>query len=66
MTPKIYKVKEFNNIMRAKSEWIMIMTKGNGSMIDEPRKTGYVVYYSPSARWFSNYDKALNFFQTLK
>ena len=47
----------------------MIFTKGAGSMVDEPRKNGYVVSdYSgnDSYRYFSNIIKAKDFINNFK
>jgi hypothetical protein len=40
---KIYTVREWNNTKRSEGKYIMMFTLGDGSMVDEPRKRGYVV-----------------------
>lgn len=39
----IYQVKDWNAKKRADKQYMQIYTLDNGSMIDEPRKNGYVV-----------------------
>lgn len=48
------KVTIFNNDMLAQRNYTMIMTKGNGSMVDEPRVRGWVVHGDNFAKWFPN------------
>lgn len=47
-------VTEFNNLMLHRKHYTMVMTTGNGSMIDEPRKNGWVVYGEGFARFYMN------------
>jgi hypothetical protein len=61
---QIHKVKDWNREKLAEQKYIMVFTLGNGSMLDEPRKKGYVVYKKhklggTSAKYMSNYEKAL-------
>lgn len=55
---EITQVKEWNRKMRAEGKYILMFTLGNGSMLDEPRKNGYVVGHLNNCRWVSNIDKA--------
>lgn len=62
-------VEQFNNEMRAKGNYTMVMSLGNGSMCDEPRKRGYVVSkkhrLGGSGSYFiMNYEKALEWLNT--
>lgn len=55
---KLLQVKEFNALMEMMSNYTYIMTLGNGSMADEPRKNGWVVFEMGTlynfAKWYSN------------
>lgn len=62
---KLFQVKRYNNLMLLQKSYTMVMTLGNGSMVDEPRKNGWVVFQSPKlgdehdfAKWFSNRKQA--------
>lgn len=44
--------------MLSQKKYTMVMTLGNGSMINEPRKNGWVVYGDNRAKWFSNRKEA--------
>jgi hypothetical protein len=60
---KIHKVKDWNQSHTG----IMKYTLGNGSMLDEPRKKGYVVQKrhvegGEKSQYFPNYEKALAYF----
>jgi len=54
----ILQVKRFNDLMLLRKNYAMVMTLGNGSMVDEPRKNGYVVYGDNFAKWYSNIKQA--------
>jgi len=61
---KIYKVSDWN---RERRGTILAYTLGNGSMLDEPRKNGYVVQKihlegGNKSRFFKNYALALSYF----
>lgn len=56
---RILQVKRFNNYMLLEKKYTMIMTLGNGSMVDEPRKNGYVLCGDDWAKWFPNEQQSL-------
>lgn len=51
-------VTRFNNLMMLRKNYKMIMTTGNGSMVDKPRVKGWVVYGNNFAKWFKNKHEA--------
>ena len=51
---QLLQVQRYNNLMLLQKKYIIVMTLGNGSMVDEPRLRGWVVYGNNSARYFSN------------
>lgn len=53
-------VSEWNGKQLHNGLHILIYTLGNGSMLDEPRKNGYVVHdeEGKKSKFFLNYDKA--------
>lgn len=51
-------VTRFNNLMLIRKQYTMVMTTGNGSMVDEPRKRGWVVYGDNFAKWLPNREQA--------
>lgn len=62
---RLDRVENFNNEMLAMRNYTMVMTTGNGSMVDKPRVRGWVVWQSKSlgdshdfAKWFSNLKEA--------
>jgi hypothetical protein len=55
---QLLQVKRFNNLMLLQRKYTMVMTLGNGSMIDEPRKNGWVVYGDNFAKWYPNRKQA--------
>ena len=62
---------QFNKEMLDKQQYIMVMTLGNGSMVDMPRKRGYVVSKEhkeggKSSRFFLNHDKAFDWYSADK
>lgn len=64
---KIYKVKDWNR----EKTGILVYTLGNGSMVDEPRKKGYVVqkYHKEGgerSHYWKNYTLALSDFYSDK
>jgi len=64
---EITQVKEFNKKMLRESRYILVFTLGNGSMVDEPRKNGYVVSGycgNDSHRWFNNKQEAIKFIKS--
>jgi len=54
----LLQVKRFNNLMLLQKKYTMVMTLGNGSMIDEPRQNGWVIYGDNFAKWFPNRQEA--------
>jgi hypothetical protein len=52
------RVTDFNQDMLAQRKYTMIMTVGNGSMVDEPRVRGWVVHGDNFAKWFPNLKQA--------
>lgn len=52
------KVTIFNQEMIAQQKYTMVMTTGNGSMIDKPRVRGWVVHGDNFAKWFPNLKEA--------
>ena len=60
----LYTIKHWNRLYKGT---ILAYTLGNGSMIDEPRKNGYVVQKrhkegGEKSKYHSNYEKALSDF----
>ena len=67
---KIYKVKDWNSSKTHEGKYILVYTLGNGSMVDTPRKRGYVVQKwikdtkAERSRYHKNYASALaDFYQ---
>ena len=58
MNKKIYKVKDWNRKQKARNSPILVYTLGNGSILDTPRTTGYVVGDNNSSHFYSNINKA--------
>ena len=56
---QLLQVKRFNNLMLLQKQYTMVMTLGNGSMVDEPRQNGWVVYGDNFAKWFKNKQEAI-------
>lgn len=52
------RVTNFNNEMLAQGKYTMVMTTGNGSMVDKPRVKGWVVHGDNFAKWFPNLQQA--------
>jgi hypothetical protein len=62
---KIYKVKDWNASKRHNGQYMLVYTLGNGSMVDEPRKRGYVVQKwhnqgGEGSRYFRNHKLAMD------
>lgn len=55
---QLLQVKRYNNLMLLQKRYTMIMTLGNGSMIDEPRKNGWVVMGDNYAKFYMNKKEA--------
>lgn len=51
-------VTNFNRLMTEKQQYIMVMTTGDGSMVDKPRVRGWVVYGNNFAKWLPNRKEA--------
>lgn len=56
---QLLQVKRFNNLMLLKKAYTMVMTLGNGSMVDKPRKNGWVVYGDNFAKFYLNKQEAI-------
>ena len=66
---RILSVKEWNNEARAKKQYILIYTLGNGSMVDVARQRGYVVQKrhiegGEKSHFWLNKEKALQDYQS--
>ena len=62
-------VKDWNIEQLSKKQYILVYTLGNGSMIDEPRKYGYVVQKrhvegGEKSHFYLNKDKAMADYQS--
>lgn len=55
---KLLHVTRYNNLMLLRKQYTMIMTVGNGSMIDKPRVRGWVVYGDNQAKYYPNRKEA--------
>ena len=64
MKSTITPVKDWNRYYSNKGQYMLVYTLGNGSMVDEPRKRGYVVQKrheegGERSRFHLNLDKAV-------
>ena len=63
MDTKLYKVTDWNREKTNQKKYTLVYTLGNGSMLDEPRKRGYVVEKrlengAERSKYHSNIEKA--------
>lgn len=66
---KLFHVKQWNSLKKAEGEYMQVYTLGNGSMADEPRKKGFVVYKKhkeggSGSKWFPNYLQAEEYYHS--
>ena len=55
---KIWDVREWNHYQRSKGNDILIYTRGDGSILQEPRKSGYVAQCGTSSHFYQTKKEA--------
>ena len=63
--PRVERVSQYNRSCLLRKQYIQVFTLGAGSMLDEPRKYGWVVSVDDNHRFFLNYLKAKEYAKTL-
>lgn len=58
MNAQLLHVTHYNNLMMLRKQYQMVMTTGNGSMLDKPRVRGWVIWGQDFAKWYPNIREA--------